>query len=233
MPLTIGEARNQVLEHLDDFKGRRYANDGADGFDYTRLDRALRSSIGRCLDDYVGAGGDRFDEDISVTTDTDGKVELGGYKIQCIRGVLSEPSEGNLYPLEEGDKLVRGLPDRTARDLRLVIVRTHEIPSPADDDDLLVGTVAGAARSFDSFDEWVCARAAMQLGIKDKEGLKRVGEHLADLGISVLSQPRIPRSYPWPQPRNRISSLRDLRWIWLAREQRLELILDRRSPWGG
>lgn len=230
MPLTIGDARSQILDHLDDELGRRYApND-----DFTKVDRALRSALNRCLDDYVAAGGDRFDENVDCTTSaSDGSVNLADEKLLHIRGVLVNPTtDGTLYPIDSGDKLSRGLIDLTSRDLVLVAVRQFPIEEDPNGDDLLVGEVNGAARSWDSFDEWVCARAALQLGIKDDEMRRALLATIEDLRSSIVGQKKNPASRPWPERRTYSFLLQNqLRWLWYQREQTLQLVFNARG-WG-
>lgn len=226
MTLTVRAARETVLEHLDDESGDRFARaTGSNTESFTKIDRALRSSISRCVDDYIAHGGDRFDEVIDVSTDSTGTVSLAGYDNPSIRGVLIVPdSDGSMYPIEPGDKLARADMDSEARDLKVTIVRRFTLPDPLDEDDLLLGLTAGVARSWDAFDHWVCARAAIQLGIKDDELRRALTATTDDLKSSVLGTRRTPSYLPWPSPsmrRTRFS--RALRWTWLQREQTLAL----------
>lgn len=225
MPLTVGQAREQVLEHLDNTSGSRFARSG----DYTKVDRALRSAQNRCVDDYVKAKGDRFDEQISITTDSDGTAFLGTYQAAAIRGVMLEPTAGNLYLVDEGDKNGDQIPDRSSRDYRINIVRLFTIPPDVQPEDLLMGVVDGAARSWDAFDDWVCLRAARTLGVKDMEGGKRLDGEIDDAAQSVLGQERIPRVLPWPTPRQTLFYLRTLRWTWYAREQQIRFFFGPRN----
>lgn len=230
MPLTIGEARSQLLDHLDDQLGRRYAPDG----DFTKVDRSLRSAQSRCIDDYTGAGGDRFDENIDVTTSAvDGKVNLASYEIGVIRGVLVNPNPGDtngLYPISPGDKLQRGLIDRTERQLTLTIVRLFPIAPSPNEDDLLMGEVQGAARSWDAFDEWIVARAAAQISIKDDERRQSLAILIEDCKRSIFNQRRNPGALPWPMRRTFTVPLeRRLYWLWYEREQTLQLVFNARG----
>lgn len=227
MTLTVRAARETVLEHLDDESGERFARaTGSNTESFTKIDRALRSAQSRCLDDYIAAGGDRFDEQVDVTTEDDGTVSLAGYDNPSIRGVMVVPdSDGSMYPIEPGDKMSRLDPDDVERDLKVTLVRRFTIPDPVDEDDLLMGQTAGVARSWDAFDHWVCARAAIQLGIKDDELRRALVATADDLKASVLGQRRTPSYLPWPTAglRRQRSFSRDLRWTWLQREQTLVL----------
>lgn len=224
MAYTIASARAQVLAHLDDESGARFAR-VAGATSYVKLDRALRSAVDRCLDDYVKAGGDRFNEHVSVTTDTDGAVALGAYEPLKIQGVLYAPTGGFLSAIEPGDDVGGYRHDANARDLTLVIVRRFPIADTPNEDDLLLGASAGAARSWDAFDEWVCCRAAIQLGVKDDELRKSLVLTRDDLEKSVLGGSRNPVSLPWGRERARRASIAaSMQWLWTSRTQTLQLV---------
>lgn len=232
--LTVGEARDEVLERLDDQKGRRYAPEALGGARYQRIDRALRTALDRCVDDYAVAGGDRLDEEVAKTTSAStGSCSLLAERPAVIRWVTAEPSTSNLYPLEEADKGMGGLPDLSERDLRLRFVRRFRLAaSPAASDVLVaVDGVEGTARSWPAFDEWVCVRAALLLGTKDKEGTERLGELSNDLASAAIGQPRTPSSYPWPMPDNRSRLLRRLRWSFTPSTFTLQLLFDPLWRW--
>lgn|GEM_PF-2449397 len=230
MPYRISDAREQVLEHLDDESGARYAREtGANTESFRKVDRALRNALSSCVDDYVSAGGDRFNERIEVTTTaTDGIADLSDEKVGHIRGVRIN-SGSSLYRIDGGDVLAGGLPDAVARDLTLTAVRRLELADVADPDDLLLGTTAGVARSWDAFDEWVCARASDALGAKDDETRKALLRTLERCERSVMQHKRTPSSRPWParSPSDLFMSGR-LRWLWFPREQELQLVIGSR-----
>lgn len=235
MPLTVSEARTTVLEHLDDESGVRYARlTGANTENFAKIDRALRSALSRCVDDYVRAGGDRLDEQISVTTDSaDGTVSLAAYDRPTIRNVLVSVNSGSyFYPLQSQDKFSRGTPDTTARDLSVTIVRSFTLPAIRDTSDALVSAGDGSAQSWDAFDHWVCARAALQLGIKDDELRQSLVATIQDLERSILTHRRQPAGMPWPSRQNdhawRYGLSRNLEWTWLAKEQKLALFYPAR-----
>lgn len=230
MAYTIDDARAQVLDHLDDVAGSRYAR-VAGVTDYTKVDRALRSALERCLDDYVAKGGDRFDEEVTVTTDaTTGKVSLVQYDPIHIRAVLIAPdTTGALFPVDTGNASERGLPDLTARTLQVRLVRSQKIKLKPDGSDFLVGAVNGNALSWSAFDEWVCARAALQMGIKDNEMRDALVATIGDLQTSVLGQRRIPSGQEWPSQPIRLIYTRiamSLRWGWDARTRTMMMFFN-------
>jgi hypothetical protein len=227
----IVDAHEQVLEHLDDESGQTYAREtGTNTESFRKIDRALKSALSACVDDYVAAGGDRFNEVTSQTTDAaTGLVNLASVGIAHIRSVRVD-SGTSLNRIDEGDGNASRRPDLTARELELTVVRRFELPQVPDRDDLLVGTVAGNARSWNAFDEWVCARAAMSIAVKSLEAkrLEALAAVLADRAKSVMQAKRTPSSRPW---RERSASwlLSDrLRWLWFPHEQELRLIYGTR-----
>ena len=230
MPYKVSDAREQVLEHLDDESGDRYAREtGSNTTNYRKIDRALKVAVSTCVDDYCARGGDRFNENLAVsTTATAGKADLSTYKTAHVRSVRVS-SNSVLYRIEEGDVGAGGRPDLTVRALELQIVRRFEMASAPDEDDLLMGITGTVARSWDAFDEWVCARASDALGAKDNErrdGLLRI---LARCEKAVFQHKRTPAAHPWPE-RN-VSELYlsgRLRWLWFPHEQELQLVFGTR-----
>lgn len=231
---TFEEAREDTLDLLDDETGRRYAPPDPDTglLNYKKLDRQLGITISSLLDEYVKSGGDRFDEEIDTSTDeTTGAVDLAAEDILHIQGVLVDPNDdGTLYPVEEGDKRVRGVVDASERILRLIVVRRLVPARNPSKDDLLMGTVAGAARSWGAFDELVCNETADRIGAKDNENRAAIQRTIAKLRGSIFTHKKEPSVLPWGRRRRTVTTLQDsLRWIWLQREQRLQLLYTARS----
>lgn len=212
---TLSEARTFVREYLDDRRGARWSD--------AVVDLALRTAISASVDDYRAEGGDRFDEDVDVSTDEDGAVSLALYDPADVAAVLVGVTSG-YEPIRGGDRYALGRSDQTARALRVTLVRRYDVPT--DPDDYLVGVEMGAARSWPAFDQWVCARAAMQLGSTDDDRRQALRESLAECRRSALSHARTPRVMPWGSPRTRTPYLADLgrlRWIYDAHERVLSL----------
>lgn len=223
MAFTVKAARATVLDHLDDEAGARFARvNGA--ADYTKVDRFLRVAVDMCLDAY---GGEAFNETITATTSADdGTVGLAQEQIRRIRGVLYSPTDGVLSSVDAGDDLAGYKPDYAARALTLKIVRRFPIDDVPSEDDLLLGTIDGAARSWDAFDGWVCLNAAFLAGIKDKE--RREDLLLAEdrLAKSIKGKPTIPQALPWGGRQQRRTSLaQQLSWLWTGRTQTLALVM--------
>ncbi len=222
MAYTIFDARQVVLENLDDETGVRFARlPGTNTASYVKIDRALRGACSSCLDDYRG---DRFDETIEVSTSSVGVVSLAAYQIQQVKGVRVDTG-ATTYRIEPGDLASGGRPDNTARDLLVTITRMFPIPATPATTDLLMGTVDGAARSWDAFDEWVCARASDSLGAKTDETRAAIQRNIKRLEESVKGHKRIPASKPWPERRvdGALYAAR-LRWLWDARAASFSLV---------
>lgn len=229
MAYTMEDARQVVLDNLDDETGARFARTtGTNTTDYTRIDRALRGALSSMLDEYTG---DRFDEQIEVSTSaTDGTVGLASYDIAKIKHARVALSTTATYALPGADVGSGGLPDRTARNLTLTIVRLFPIPPAPDATDLLCGVVEGRARSWDAFDELVCARAADALGAKTDETRAAIQRSIARLSASVTGQQRNPRSKPWPARETDPFYLSGrLRWVWTPRTQTMQLLFTGRG----
>lgn len=232
MPLNIEAARDQVLDHLDDPRGVRFAKTTSGVQDWSRVYRGLRSAQSSCLDKYLAAGGNRFWESVDVDS-TGGTAQLAAFDPAALHAVQIIPDTDSAakWPIDEGDPLTLGLPDLTDRSLSVIITRYFRIPDPVDPGDLLMGTVAGAARSWDAFDEWVCAVAAQQVGVKDnerREGLAILAKEKED---DVLKHIKTPSSSPWPARRGQSWSLRRLRWVWMPQPRTLQLVYDATSSW--
>lgn len=217
--MTLTQARVQVLDHLDDETGERYNLAG----DYAKVDQALASALSRCLSDYVAVGGDNFAEEAAVATSaTDGTVALTSYGPIDVRHVLVDQgtSYARVRPLRRSD---REFPDRTARSLVVNYVREFVLPTTAGHP--LVGNGVTAANTWLAFDGWICARAALQLGIKDNELRAALAALEADCRESVKARVRLPKSADWPGPRSPWGSIiEDLRWTYLKSTTSLQLV---------
>lgn len=218
--MTLEEARADVLERLDDESGRRYAASG----DYAKVDRALDVALARRLDDYVAAGGDRFNEDVDDTATSAGLLDLSAYDPLALRGVLVVPDGDTAYhPIKAIDPTIRGVPVSTAYTLRVVLVRRLTVPRDHPDQALTGGDFAGA-RSWDAFDDLVVATAALRLGIKDDELRKAMLADMASLESSVMGHRRAAPALAWPDVRReRWLTWRQLRWVYVPRDRQLTL----------
>lgn len=226
-PFTIADARAQVLDHLDDVTGARYAPAG----NYDKVDRALRVGLELALSDYVQHGGDRFDEEITVTTDATGVGDLSSIHVVKVVGVQAVPdSTGALFPIDAGRSEERGLPDQESRTLNVRIARGFAIAASPNPTDYLCGTVddtpSGQPRGSAAFDELVVLQAAMLLGSKDDELRQALQAMFNRVRDTVVGEKRIPGGNPWPMRQVRLMFSRlvaDLRWTWVPRDQKILL----------
>lgn len=231
MALTIEDAREVTLDLLNDPTGVRYAppTDGETTAQYRRVDRALNAAASMLLDEYLAKGGTRFNEQLTGITSsaTDGTVELDAYHVAHIKAVMVAEDD-TFVAIRGGDHTADYLPDEVARTLRLTVVRHFPVSRSPDPDDLLMGTVAGAARSWPAYDQLICAMAADSLGAKDRLTNAAITRAIERGRAAVIQHVRLPAALPWPERRISESYLpSQLRWLWFEREQRLQLVYGR------
>jgi hypothetical protein len=129
-------------------------------------------------------------------------VDLSSVLPLTIRGVAL--LYGSRYwPIQIVPAEMRGVNDSEARTVQVRYVRKYAIPS--DTSHPLVGVGATAAPSWDAFDHWVCARAALHCAVKDAElrpELVTMEEQARD---NVLAAPASDSARPFPGQRGMIS----------------------------
>ena len=185
--MTLLAARSNVRRLLDDNgQNKRYSD--------TAIDEALQASISSCVSDYATAGGDAFDTEVAVTTSTSGLGTITGHTL-LVRTV--QVTNGNtMYTLEPQLRSDRRQIDNTARNLLVELVREYQLPTTTSHP--LIGSGATTANTWMAFDQWVCASAALLIGITDND--KRPGlEKLEARGrASALGRDNTPTSLPLP-----------------------------------
>jgi hypothetical protein len=223
--LTLEEARAQVLSHLDDEDGRRFAPISGGVQDFANVDRALRSSLSRCIDDMAGAGVERLVREIEVTSDTDGVADVSAYDPADVLDVYIIPSGTIRYRIEQGSRLDRWSAETTERSLVVRLRQKYDIPPEDADDELLLGRLDGEARGWPALDDWICARAALHVGIRDKDKREGLIALAADLERSVLRSPQTPRFQPYPGAAPYRSVYTRLRWLWDESARTVKLVI--------
>lgn len=213
MAMTVAEARTLVRELLDDADGDRWTN--------AHIDTALKGSLARCLSDYAKAGGDRFVKEVSGTTSS-GLLDLSSYNPYRVIGVALSES-GVRYPL-------RSVPSHQVVEIEteakdLVVQLVPRVTYSSTDAHYLVGG-ASAENTTDEIDQWICARAALQLGVKDDDTLqacRALERDMRDVALG-FSQPAVeiawPRGEQWP-----------LRWDWIESSGSLRLSKSPGASW--
>lgn len=210
--LTLAEARTVIQGHLDDDGTRWTASTGGE------IDTALRYAISESMEEYAAKGGDRFKELVSSTTTSSGTLDLSSYSPMSIHEV-AVISGARRYPVSGVHKSQIDTPDDTARSIEVWITRTPTLPTTTSHP--VIGNGATAIGSWDAFDFLVCSRAARFLLAKDGEVHGALRDLEDRLRQSVMSAPRIPRSFAPDRNNNWFSQF--LRWSWNPRSKALAL----------
>lgn len=188
MGYTLAEARDIVEDHLDDADNARWST--------SQIDVGLKYALDHCLSEYVSAGGDRLHEIVSTTTASDGTVDLSSYDPKEIKSV-SLVIGSRYFPLKEVSYQERGLNDAAARSVEIRLLRTLALPTTTTHP--LVGNGATAGKSFNSFESWICARAARFCAVKDAEARQELIALEQEMRDAVMVQPSIPKASAFPE----------------------------------
>lgn len=210
---TMVKAIADVRSYIDDREGRRW--------DREQCVRAIHSALSQCMEHYARAGGERFDVEESITTVGTTGVSLIEQDPLTIRTVhLTDASGGWRVRLRAADMGQVYTPDTETRYLVLRYVPRPKLPQQ--DDDVMCGLIPGTQRPWPAFERWVCMRAAMELGITDKDSREDLYAAEDRLRVEVTSADRIPKMLPWPRP----SAARygDVRWRWFPGTAVLSLV---------
>lgn len=186
MTHTLTSARDTVRRLLDDNgTNQRYSN--------ANIDQALQDALSCCLSDYVSAGGDAFDIEVSVTT-VAGVATLTG-PLLCVHGVQisSGSTRQNVQPMQRSD---RRLVDSSVRALLVECVQDFVVPTNTAHP--FVGNGATAANSWHGFELWCFAEAAMVLGITDNDKRPGLEKLAARQREDALKRRNTPSSRPLP-----------------------------------
>lgn len=192
MPLTLAQARVQLQNHLDD-DGTRWSTTGSAGA--TEVDLALAWARDVCLREYIGSGGHRFDITEELTSSSSGLIDLSTHDPIAVRGLTMKVGTRH-FPLSEVKPEQRNINDDTAR--TFVVRYAKPYTGPTDTTHPLVGTGATAAPTWDSFDHWVIAKAAVFLAVKDGEPRPELSALESMARDAVLLTPVIPKAVRFP-----------------------------------
>lgn len=187
MGLTLAQARLAVEDFLDDAANVRWSD--------ANIDVALKYALSMCQNDYISAGGDRFDEVLSTSTTSAGVVDLSSYDPIKLQGV-SLTVGTRLFPLTEVGFEERGLDDGTVRSIAIRFVRTFVLPTTTSHP--LVGNGATSAKTWFAFDHWICIKAALYCSTKDGERRSDLEALEKEARENVIFTCNIPKSLPFP-----------------------------------
>lgn len=198
---TLADARTIVADHLDDASNDRWST--------TQIDRALAQALSACVDDYLAAGGDRFDEILDTTSSTAGVVDLSSVDPIVIKGV-SMLQGAQYWPIKAVRLEEKNIVDDSARSLQIRYVRKFVLPTTTSHD--IVGNGATSANSWIAFDNWICAKAALLCAVKDAEARQELRTVEQDIKESCLKHTRVPKSVQFPVRRGYYSSWFGYAW---------------------
>jgi hypothetical protein len=201
--LTVAEAITRVGDLLDDPNNIRWPT--------TKVTGALKVALSVCVQEYGDAGGTAFDESITGTTSSAGALVVASPVISRIKSV--QVVTGNRRVVIRGCRPQDiEIYDAAARDLAIVIDRDWQVSSTTTNQ--LVGDDAATGPSWFAFDQWVCAQAALDLGISDNDKRPGLEASWARYREAVLSRVQTPRSRVAPLPRSDYTFTDNLGWTW-------------------
>jgi len=204
--LTVAEARALVSQNLDDQNQRRWPE--------SEINTALQYSLAACLSKYIEEGGSLFDREASLSTNSAGLCDLTTLgnilrigPVQYVTG--SAPF--SYWPVMPAKVRDREIDVPGVYSLRITYVKEYTLPANAGYP--LIGDGAVSAPSTHAFDAWVCAEAALLLGVKDNDqrpGLERLAAKLEEDALHKLNN---PRTMPLSVPVYRHPNMRNLSYI--------------------
>ena len=218
--LTVAEAITRVADLLDDPGNRRWST--------AKVTGALKTALSVCVQEYGDVGGTAFDESITGTTTSTGALVIASPVISRIKSlqVVTGNRRVVLMGCQPADIEVF---DQVARSLSLLIVRDWQVSLTTTNQ--LVGDDSTTGPSWGAFDQWVCAQAALDLGISDNDkrpGLEAAWNRYRD---AVITRVPTPRSRVAPLPRADYNFTDNLGWAWDATSATVQLGRMRGEWW--
>jgi hypothetical protein len=217
--LTLAEARVRVARHLlDDPNNVRWEAAASP----SELDLALRFGVSECMTMFASKGGLKFAEEYAATSTSAGVVDMASKDPLVIHAVML--LQDSVYePVEQIEHWERETDDDTARTMR--VVHTPQPPFPTTAGHPLVGDGSTAKKTWPTFDDWVCHRAALRLIPKDGIYPPGLQANEAALAASVLGLASTPGAVAFDIDRRRQP---DLAWSYLGQTLQLS---KRRWRW--
>lgn len=206
--LTLLQARDVVEDFLDDATNARWST--------SQVDVGLAFALSACMNDYIAAGGDRFDTTLATTTTSAGVVDLSSVDPSKIQGVSLLLGTRN-FPITEVAYEERGVDDAVVRNITIRYVKSYVLPTNTGHP--LVGSGATSAKTWLAFDHWICAKAALYCAIKDAESRPELATLERDARENAIFTASIPKSLPFPMRPHWYSNW--LAFAWKQDEQKL------------
>lgn len=204
--LTVAEARVLVSQYLDDQNQRRWPE--------SEINTALQYSLAACLSEYVEEGGSLFDQEASLSTNSSGLCDLTSLGNLLRIGPVQYATGAapfSYWPVLPAKVRDREIDVPGVYSLRITYVQEYTLSNNGNYP--LIGNGTVAAPSTHAFDAWVCAEAALLLGVKDNDqrpGLERLEAKLRDAALHKLNN---PRTMPLSVPVYRHPNMRNLSYI--------------------
>jgi hypothetical protein len=200
-----------VSDHLDDRNNTRWST--------AQIDIGLSVALSQCLDDYISGGGDRFDTVTTITSDSNGAVDMSTLDPFAIRGI-SLLVGSRYFKIQPQILEDRNLDDKVIRTYQFRYCKTYALSTTASDP--LIGVGATPALSWDVFDHWVCAKAAQFCSVKDSDRRPDITILERSLAGTVMTTIKVPGSQPFPSPPYVYSQL--IYWVWKRDTRTLQFV---------
>jgi len=205
--MTIAEALTHIREDLlDDANSIRWSD--------TQLRRHIKSALSKCQTLYVANGGHRFTRVLTSQSVTSSGLDvvtaLGTLTPVEITAVMRADTDYR-EPIEyiPWHQAVLYATDTYTCDVMCVPQLEHDLTAATST--ALVVAVTDAPGTWDAFEEWVCARAAMEAARKDKDRFRDLEWMVRDAAEAVYGM--LPEA-PAPALSDLPGHDRFLRWTY-------------------
>lgn len=165
MGMTIAEALTHIREDLlDDANSIRWTD--------AQLRRHIKSALSKCQTLYVANGGHRFTRTLTSQSVTSSGLDI----VTALGSVVPVEITAVMRADTNYREPIEYIPWHAALlyatetytvDVQVVPLLEHD--TTAATSEALVAAVTDAPGTWDAFEEWVCARAAMEAARKDKD----------------------------------------------------------------
>lgn len=213
--ITLAQARTKVARYLNDASNERWST--------SEIDDALADALSTCIRQYAAAGGDRFNEEVDETPDSNQLVDLSSYDPIEIAQVWIKRS-GFSWPISYVKHQEAGRAPTGTYDVRIFLIRTPVFPDTTTYP--LVQSAANTAmKSWREFDQWVCVKAAIDLSTKDGEGRPDLVAIERQLSKSIMNNPVQVRASKFPKAYRGLSEA--IRYTYEPSTQKVGLVQER------